>query len=358
MFLKRAMTSILLIAALCFTAIAQQSPAPKAKPASESKATPEPPGVAVNPASAGEGSNLVVLRVSGEPITEKQVMAAMGTLAKQVVARPNQQDKRNEMLFSGAIDNLTVMTLLRAEARRRQLAVDMAKVDQQYEMISKQPDFQKLFAGRTPDEAAVRRSIEDSLSAQEILDSVTKNLPEPSDAEIQKMYDANSFAVPERAHIAQIFLKTEPGNTPEQKAEIRKKLEGIRSDVEAKKIPFAEAADKYSQDPGGNPKGGEIGTVSRSQVSIKALEEAIFSTPAGSLTPVVESSQGFHLVNVIEIKPAGRLSLEETKPMILQRLKTVAKQTATRRYVEDLKSKATIETFMTAEEFEKRHPSN
>jgi peptidyl-prolyl cis-trans isomerase C len=273
------------------------------------------------------------------------------------MVKPDQQDKRNEMLFKGAVDNLTIVTLLKAEAKKQNVVVDKAKADEQYAMISKQEDFPKVLALRGITEAEARKSIEESLAAQEILDRAALNLPEPSDADIQKIYEKTSFAVPERARLAQLFLKADPASTPDQKAEIRKKLESIRADIESKKITFAEAADKYSQDPNGAPKGGDIGLIARTQVSVKALEEAIFSAAPGTMTPVIEGPQGFHLVYVTEIKPAGVRSLEEVKPMLRQQVKLAARQAALRKYVDELKSNASIETFMTAEEFEKRHPS-
>ena len=57
-----------LIAALCLAAPAQQQTPPASTPA---------------PQAAAAGSDLVVLRVAGEPITEKQVIAAISVLARQ-----------------------------------------------------------------------------------------------------------------------------------------------------------------------------------------------------------------------------------------------------------------------------------
>ena len=346
---RPAITTIILLAVLCFTVSAQQKPAEIAIPVTVSVTPSET-------APTNPGSDLVALRVSGEPITEKQVSAAMEALSKQVVLKPDQQNKRNAVLFSGAIDNLVVITLLRAEAKKQNLIIDKAKVDQQFETLSKRDDFKKVMASRGETEADLKKSIEESLSAQELLEKVAKDLPEPADSEIQKAYDNSTISVPERAHVAQLFLKLDPNSTPEQKAEVKKKLESIREDIEAKKITFAEAADKFSQDPVGRPKGGDIGTVTRTQVSIKSLEEAIFSAAPGSMTPVVEGPQGFHLINVIAIKPSGKPSFEEVKLFVQQQLVLAARQTAMRKYIEDLKSKATIDVFMTADEFEKRHP--
>jgi parvulin-like peptidyl-prolyl isomerase len=71
---------------------------------------------------------------------------------------------------------------------------------------------------------------------------------------------------------------------------------------------------------------------------------------------VIESTSGYHLLQVIEKKPAGKATLEEAKPVIQQYLHQAARQSAVQKYVQGLKSKAVIENFMTAEEFNKRHP--
>jgi peptidyl-prolyl cis-trans isomerase C len=349
MFQRPAITSIILLAALCLTVEAQQKPA--------APAPPSVPGKSAKPTPIDPESNLVVLRVSGEPITEKQVIATMDTMSTQTVLRPDLQNKRYEVLFRGALDNLVILTVLKAEAKKQQVTVDQAKINQQFEVLSKQEAFKKAVAERGMSEADLKKSIEESLTVQTLLDRATQNLAPPTDADIQALYDSNPFAAPERAHLAQIFLKIEPDSTPEQKSEIKKKLEGIRADVEVKKLTFAEAADKFSQDPNGVPKGGDIGTIARSKVSIKSLEDAIFATAPGGLTPVVEGPQGFHLINVLEIKPAGKPPYEEIKPMLLQQIQLTARQTSMRKYVDDLKSKATIENFMTLEEFQKRNPA-
>ncbi len=356
MFKRLGIVAVIFLLALCSAIPAQQ------KPAAPGLTVPANPVAAAAAASTNAESDLVVLRVSGEPITEKQVMAAMEVLAKQIVLKPDQQNQRNAILFKGAIDNLVITTLLRAEARKQNISVPKEMIDQQFDSFAKRfpsmEEFKKALAEHDSNEEKLRKSIEETLSAQEVLEKVADKIPDPSDEEVQRAYDNNPYSVPERMHLAQIFIKADPGSTPEQKAELRKKLESIRADIEAKKITFAEAADKNSQAAAGAPKGGDIGLIAKAQITVKELAEAVFSTAPGSMTPVIEGPQGFHLVNVMDIKPAGKRPLEEIKPMIQQQLKLAAQQSATRKYAEELKAKAMIEPFMTADEFEKRHPAD
>jgi len=306
-------------------------------------------------------SDLVVARVSGEPITEKQVLSTIEVLARQTLLKPEQRQQRNSLLFKDALDNLVTLAIIKSEARKQNPAVDQAKVDQQIQQYAgryaSKEEFLKELQSQGVTEAEMRRSIEENLSMQQVLDRVAQDVPSATDQEIQKYYDGNldKFAVPERAHVAQIFLRKNPGGTLEQQAAARQRLEEIRTEIEAGKIAFADAAVKYSQDSANASKGGDLGLVPRG-LMLKELDQALFMTAPGGITPVVESQTGYHLIQVIEIKTAGMKSLEEAKPEIKQILEQVARQRAVQRYIGELKSKAVVETFMTAEEFDKRHP--
>jgi len=72
-----------------------------------------------------------------------------------------------------------------------------------------------------------------------------------------------------------------------------------------RKITFAEAASKYSNDESTAAKSGEMAMFSRGEV-VPALEQAIFPTKPGTLTPIVETEYGFHLMNVIELRHKGK----------------------------------------------------
>ena len=204
----------------------------------------------------------------------------------------------------------------------------------------------------------LRKNIEDSLGLQQLMDRAVKDVPEATEEEIAKFYEANSskFATPEQLRASHILLKVDSKNTPEEKAEVKKKIEAIRAEIESNAITFADAAAKYSQDSGNAAKGGDLGFFARGRM-VKPFEEAAFAAKPGTVTPVVETQFGYHIIKVAELKPAGQLSLEQAKAPIKQVLNQSAKQRAAQKYMDELKAKAAVESFMTAEEFVKRHPS-
>ena len=334
-----------LIAALCLAAPAQQQTPQVSTPA---------------PQAAAAGSDLVVLRVAGEPITEKQIIAAISILAQQKQSPTDTKQERNMNLVKGAIDNILIETLLRNEARRQNLAPDQAKVEQQWQQILKnfpsQAEFQKALAAQGLTDAQLRKNIEESMKIQQVLDLAIKNVPLATDADIQKLYDDNpqKFSRQEQVHAAHILLLVDKSGTPEQKAEIKKKLEEIRTEIESSKITFADAAAKYSQDTGNAKQGGDLGFFTRGRM-VQPFEEAAFSAEPGSLSQPIETQFGFHIIYVIDKKPAGKIPLEEAKADIKRLLDQTSLRKATQQYVNDLKTKSPIENFMTPEEFIKRH---
>jgi peptidyl-prolyl cis-trans isomerase C len=313
------------------------------------------------PALASPESDLVVIKVLGEPISEKTVLAAIRQISGQKIVPTNPDQQRNVMLYQGAIDNLVISAALKNLAKQSTAPVDQTKVDAQMKAFESQypnpEDFKKALAAQKVTEEELRKRVEENVKVQQFIDDAIKDTPAPTEDEIAKFYDGNpkSFARPERVRASHILLKTDKSATPEQKAEIRKKIEEIRADVESGKITFEDAAAKFSEDKGNAPKGGDLGFFPKGRM-VKPFEEAAFAAQVGTLTPIVESDFGFHIIKAVEHMPADTVPLEEAKPRIQQFLEQATKRNATQQYVNGLKAKTTVETFMTAEEFLKRHP--
>ena len=87
---------------------------------------------------------------------------------------------------------------------------------------------------------------------------------------------------------------------------------------------------------------------------VKPFEDAAFGNKPGTLTPVIETQFGFHIVSVIETKPAGKATLEEAKNNIQNYLAGQTKQAAVQKYIGDLRAKVTVEMVMSEEQWKQR----
>jgi len=304
-------------------------------------------------------TDLVVVRVSGDPITEKQVLDAVNELARQENMTFEQSRQRNSLFFDKAVESLVTISLLKARMREMNIAVDEAAVEAQLrqtaQRFSSPEAFQKSLDNQGLTEDDLRNNLRESIRLQKTIDEASKNAAPVTEAEMEKFYAENPgrFAVEERARVAHILLKIPPDATAARKEEIRKMLEGIRVEIAAETITFAAAAAKYSQDETTAAKGGDMGLVSRDNMP-KPFADVLFKTKPGTVSPALESQDGYHILKALELKPAGLAEFEEVKPALRQFLERNAKQSAMQKFVEELKSKATIEYFITSEEFVKR----
>ena len=83
---------------------------------------------------------------------------------------------------------------------------------------------------------------------------------------------------------------------------------------------FADLAAEYSADTGTAAQGGELGTLTRSQLPGE-LGSAIFSMSAGEIGGPVRSDFGFHIIQLDEILERGPLPLDQVRGELLAELR-------------------------------------
>jgi peptidyl-prolyl cis-trans isomerase D len=86
----------------------------------------------------------------------------------------------------------------------------------------------------------------------------------------------------------------------DDKAAAKIKAESIKKELE-QGADFAELAKKYSQDPGSAVKGGDLGWVAMGEM-VKPFEKALFAMTKGSVSAVVETQFGYHIIELDDIR--------------------------------------------------------
>ena len=160
-------------------------------------------------------------------------------------------------------------------------------------------------AGATP-EAAAAPDAEKRASA---IATIASQVPPPTEEEIRRFFAENreEFRAGERRRVRQILVREE--------ALARQIQNEIRGGV-----TFEEAARRYSRAPNA-PRGGEVGWVERGQLP-RLFEQAIFVLPKDGMSPVIRTdSDFFHLFKVEEIAQGGEPSLDQVRPIIVERLR-------------------------------------
>jgi peptidyl-prolyl cis-trans isomerase D len=142
-----------------------------------------------------------------------------------------------------------------------------------------------------------------------------------TEKEIEEYYQANrdsKFHKPKAVRARQILIRIPPGADAQQKSDAEARANRILKEARAGK-DFAQLAKQESQDSTA-AKGGELGWVTQEQLP-SPLDKTVFSLGKGAISNAIESSSGFHIVKVEDIRDEKTQTLKEATAEITQALK-------------------------------------
>ena len=158
--------------------------------------------------------------------------------------------------------------------------------------------------------------------------------------EIQKYYDAHktAFVRPEQVVLRSIEVNT-AGKDAAEVAELKKKAETALKRVKDGE-DFGEIAKRYS-DGATAKQGGYLGAYKRGELSPQ-LEAAVFKMKKNDLTDVLETKQGFLIMQVMEHYDEGQQPLDKVENEIMDKLYGDRMQPALRDYLKTLREQSYV----------------
>ncbi len=216
----------------------------------------------------------VVAKVNGQDITEAEIEFADAEIGSELAGVPD--DRRRRLLVEYLIE-----AHLMAEAAEKS-------------GLAKGEDF----------EARVKyyrlRAVRDAYFEKQVRDAVP-------DSEAKALYDERVKNLPNQQEVRARHILVE---TEDEAKNIRKELEAGGD--------FAELAQKYSKDRGGQD-GGDLGYFTRGQM-VKPFEDAAFSLATGVLSEPVKSDFGWHIIKVEDKRDREPPAFEQVKDQITSSL--------------------------------------
>ncbi len=214
------------------------------------------------------------------------------------------EDPRADLL-----EQLLIQKLLCAEALLDSVFVSEAEVDAAIysridDMIETIGSEERLVAyfGESITELAddMRPSYRSMLIAQRMQEKIQENV-RVTPAEVRAFYKKipkdSLLEIPAKYEIQQIVLK--PTISEAEKERCRERLRTLRERVLNGETSFATLAVLYSEDPGSSARGGELGYFGKSTMD-PAFSEAAFSLKEGSISKIVETEYGYHIIQLID----------------------------------------------------------
>jgi parvulin-like peptidyl-prolyl isomerase len=160
------------------------------------------------------------------------------------------------------------------------------------------------------------------------------------DAEISKYYEEhkNEFVGPEQVALREIVVNTQ-GKKPEELPDLKKKAETALKRVQDGEN-FGEIAKRLSDGSTKND-GGYLGVYKRGELS-KELEDKVFAMKKNDLTEVLETKQGYLVLQVLEHYDEGVQSLAKVKDRINEKLYNERMEPALREYLKTLREESYV----------------
>jgi len=145
--------------------------------------------------------------------------------------------------------------------------------------------------------------------------SLLRSQINPSESELRKRYDAakEEYKRSASAHILHILIKVDPAATPQQDAAAKAKAGSLVKQLRAG-ADFAKLARENSGDPSSSSKGGDMGWVEQG-TTVDPFDQAAFSAPLNTVPDPIRTKEfGYHIIKVLERRPAGYRPFEEVRP--------------------------------------------
>ncbi|SDB92770.1 peptidylprolyl isomerase [Paraburkholderia lycopersici] len=128
-------------------------------------------------------------------------------------------------------------------------------------------------------------------------------------------HDAARFTVPRALHLAQIFIPAPAGADAAMLAKARRQADDAARQAGAPGADFGAVAATYSQDAASAAKHGDLGFVPETQL-LPPVRQAVDTLKPGGTSGLIRTDAGFHIVRLIEVRPAFVRPLSDVKDSI------------------------------------------
>lgn len=266
-----------------------------------------------------------VARVNGVSISQEQLDRAFeaGLRARGLNISRMQRPEQARDIKREALDALIRDELLWQQAQRDGVIASDEEVDRTIERARAQARdaaaFERGIARAGFDAAGYRAYVRRMLSAERYAQRIVEQRVKVTDAEIESYYRANPqhFNTPERLYVRTIGIAAPAGQAAAQRRDARTRIETLRQEI-ATGGDFDRLARQNSDDPT-RQWGGALDPAPLDRLP-EWMQPHVAKMKPGQLSPVIETSAGFHLLRLDKREPAKSVPLEEARQGIYDHL--------------------------------------
>lgn len=179
----------------------------------------------------------------------------------------------------------------------------------------------------------LRAEVTRELRVEAVLEAVSARIAPVSNLEAEIFYHIHfeRFCVPERRTLRHILITYADAN---DRPQALARIQQIHTLLGRAPDRFAEQALRHSECPTAM-QGGLLGQVPRGQL-FPELDAVAFTMHAASLSDIIESPMGFHILRCENIQPAGPIPLANVRPKIREQILQTRRENKQRTWVRNL----------------------
>lgn len=315
----------------------------------------------------------VVIKVNNQNITKSQFdkayekAAKHSQLAQMGIDIPEDENNLMYLMIKDRVVNdLIVKELLNQELKKRNITVSKKEIEAEHKKMVDKLGSKDKFNDILKQNGIKYSDFEEDLK-QELMMKKLVNIIHPvkiSESDAKSFYNKNldKFKTPDQVRASHILVMANPveikeGLTKKNKtlteAEINqqvqvemamryKKAQEIANEIKSTPDRFEAKAREVSDDKASAEKGGDIGFFSKNDM-VKEFSDAAFKLRPNTISEVVQTPYGFHIIKVTDRKAAGQQPYEKIKSQLIQYLTAQAQVKALEQFLTMLKSQAVIE---------------
>lgn len=290
----------------------------------------------------------VIITVEGKDITHGEIMQAVQQTMMQLSRQmpPQQLSQMYGQIYNNVTDSLVANALLEKAAANSSLAVSDAELEEEIAKIKAgAPEggksLEEVLAENNVDFNEWKEDLRSQILVGKLVEEKTANVTEPTAEEISAFYQQNieSFKAPESVSASHILIAFDENDTDATKAEKKVKIEELKKQID-EGAGFEELAASHSDCPS-SQRGGDLGSFGRGQM-VPEFEEAAFSMETNTVSGVVETQFGYHLIKVTGHEDESTRQLAEVAERLADYLTNQKRQEALVAYIDGLKETADI----------------
>ncbi|MCB1009746.1 MAG: peptidylprolyl isomerase [Acidobacteria bacterium] len=312
---------------------------------------PAAPGAAsADPPLAPEQIPTVVAKIGQIEVTRDDLLSRAAEARGALAERGVQQPPATRSFYRAVLDDIIGNRLLYQDLVARGLTAPKVDVDQRFAEIrgryASDEEFDRALASRGFDRDRLRSELTEGMTVQRWVQQEVVPSLEVTPEMVQQFYDDNAdqMVAAEAVRVSHLLVGVPRGADDATRAASRQKAEALRARI-AGGEDFSAVAREASDDRGSAERGGDLGWVQRGQ-TVPTFEDAAFSLAPGTLSPLVESPFGFHVLEVAEKRPEKKMTVDEARPQIEALLQQRLLEIKVRDAVQELAGKAKIEILL------------